>query len=207
MFKLFKKNTEAEKQSNRLVFGVMLVAAVAALGAAFVLTMDKMEVLRNPDAVLSCTINAVLDCSRVMHTWQASVFGFPNMLIGMMAFPVVITLAVAGLAGVKFPRKFMFAAEIGILLGTLFSLWLFLQSVFVIQILCPWCLLVTLTTTLMLASITYYNLRENTFGLKKKYEEKVTAFLSKGYFQMVVAGWIVILTALVFLKFGADLFA
>lgn len=187
------------------VFWIMLVAGAAALFASFELTIDKFIILKNPDAVLNCSINAALNCSRVMETWQSSLFGFPNMIIGLMAFPVVITLAVAGLSGVKFPRPFLIAAEICIVAGTLFSYWLFFQSVYVIQILCPWCLVVTATTTLMSATITYFNLFEGTFGPKNL--DKTRVWLQKGYYLMIVLAWLVILTALVFLKFGSSLFA
>ncbi len=187
------------------IFGVMLLFGVTALIASFALTLDKFTILQNPNAVLDCSVNAVLNCSRVMETWQSSVFGFPNMLIGMMGFPVVITLAVAGLAGTVFPRRFMIAAEICIVAGTLFSYWLFFNSIYAIQILCPWCLVVTFSCTLITAAITYYNLRENTFGLKKG--KAIQKWLDRGYYPMIVASWLVILAALVFMKFGSALFA
>ena len=194
-----------EVQKRGWIFGLMLGAGIAALTASFVLTLDKFEVLKNPDAVLSCTINAVLDCSRVMVTWQSSVFGFPNMIIGLMAFSVVITVAVAGLSRMTFARPFLIAAEICFILGTLFAYWLFFNSVYDIQILCPWCLVVTASATLMTAALTYFNLQQNTFKFKKN--EAVQRWLKKGYFQMIIAAWLVLLAVLVYLKFGMDLFA
>lgn len=187
------------------VWVVMLIFGITALIASFTLTLDKLEILANPNAVLDCSINVVLNCSKVMETWQSHLFGFPNMLIGMMAFPVVITLAVAGLAGTKFPRKFLNAAEIGIIAGTIFSYWLFFNSVYAIQILCPWCLVVTFSCTILTAAITYYNLRNNTFRLKSG--EAINKWLDKGSYPMVVAGWIAVLIGLVLLKFGTALFS
>ncbi len=210
MFQQFKKFLLRKKdgeRTDRIVFGIMLAGGVAALVAAFVLTLEKFHLYENPDAILSCSINAVLNCSTVMQTWQSHVFGFPNMLIGMMAFPVVITVAVAGLAGVRFPRWFLTAANIGFLLGAIFSYWLFFQSLYAIQVLCPWCLLVTASTTLIFSSMTHYNLKHNTFNLKKHVNEKVQDFLSNGYHQMIVLAWLALMVALVFLKFGGDLFA
>lgn len=186
----------------------MLGAALAALIAAFVLSLEKLHLLQNPDAILSCSFNVVLNCSTVMQTWQSSVFfGIPNMYIGLMAFPVIVTLAVAGLWGTKFPKRFLVLANIGVLLGTLFAYWLFFQSVYVIQVLCPWCLVVTAACTLMLAAITHINLRENNFNLKKQLDKKVQKFLKAGYHVLIVASWFVILIVLVVLKFGAALFA
>jgi uncharacterized membrane protein len=116
----------------------MLFFGIAGLVASFTLTLDKLEVLKNPDAILSCSINIVLNCSTVMQTWQSSLFGFPNMIIGLMGFPIVMTIAIAGLSRVKLPRAFLLAANIGYLLAAIFSFWLFFQSVYVIQVLCPW---------------------------------------------------------------------
>jgi len=190
------------------VWGVLLGAAIAALIAAFVLTLEKLHLLQDPDAILSCSFNLVLNCSTVMQSWQSSVFfGIPNMYIGMMAFPVLITVAVAGLWGVKFPRSFMITAYIGTLLGTIFAYWLFFSSVYVIQVLCPWCLVVTTACTLMLAALTHYALAENIFTFSKKTNAKVQKFLKAGYHKLIVASWLVLMVVLVILKFGAGLFA
>ena len=204
MFNPFKKALEVRDYTK--LFLTMLIFGVFGLISAFVLTVEKFRLLEEPDAVLSCSFNIVLNCSTVMQTWQASVFGFPNSLIGLMAFTIVIVIAVLGLGKVAFPRWFMIASQIGIFLGALFAYWLFFSSVYVIQVLCPWCLVVTFSMTMLLAAITYYNLRENTIQLSKTASRKVMSFLDKGYGTLVTASWLVILTALVFLKFGDSLF-
>jgi len=200
---------DAEKRTIRNSYIVMLVGAILALIAAFVLSLEKIHLLTNPDAILSCSFNLVLNCTAVMQTWQASVFfGIPNMYIGLISFPVIIAVAVAAVwGGATFNKGFLKATNIGVLLGTIFAYWLFFNSVYVIQVLCPWCLVVTFSCTLMLAAITHINLRENTWNLAKKANEKVQKFLQKGYHQLVVASWIVLMIALVFIQFGAALFA
>lgn len=192
---------------NKGIFWTMLIAGIIALAAAFVLTVEKFHLLENPDAVLSCSVNLVLNCSTVMQSWQSHVFGFPNMLIGLMAFPVVITVAVLGLARVTLPRWFLIAANVGFALGAVFSYWLFFQSLYAIQVLCPWCLVVTTTTTLIFSAMLHYNLKHNTFQLAKKTNKKVQQFLAGGYHQMVIIGWFALMFALVYLQFGANLFA
>lgn len=196
-------------QSMRRSFWLLLIAAIVALGAAFILSLEKIHLMANPDAVLSCSFNVVLNCSEVMKNWQAEVFfGIPNMFIGLMAFPVLITVAIAALwGGAKFNRGFMIAMNIGVLLGTIFAYWLFFQSMYVIQILCPWCLIVTTACTLMLAAVTHMGLRENIWKFKKKANGQVQNFLKKGYHQLVVASWIVLMVVLVFMQFGSALFA
>jgi uncharacterized membrane protein len=207
MFNIFKKSKN-EKKTEKAVLIVILAAALAALTAALVLSVEKIHLLENPDAVLSCSFNVVLNCSTVMQTPQSHVFfGIPNMFFGLMAFPVIVTVAVAGLWGVKFPRKFLVLANIGVLLGTIFAYWLFFSSLYVIQVLCPWCLIVTAACTLMLAGFIHLNLKQNNFNLNKKLNEKVQKFLAAGFHQLIVASWLVLMTVLVFVKFGAELFA
>lgn len=185
----------------------MLAFGIVGLAASFVLAVEEFHLLKNPDAILTCSLNAVLNCADVMKTWQATVFGFPNMFIGLMAFPVVITVALLGLSGAMLPRWFYLGANIGYLLGAIFAYWLFFNSVYAIEILCPWCLVVTFSTTMLLATITHYNIRENNFNLSKKAHKKLEAFQKKDFGKLVTASWIVILAILVFLKFGSDLFA
>jgi len=207
MFKFlnFGKKKEAEK-SNKWLFVVMLVFGVAGLASAFDLSVEKLHLLENPDAVLSCSINLVLNCSTVMQTWQANVFGFPNSYIGLMAYPIVITVAVAGLTGVQFKRWFLITANICYGLGAIFAYWLFFNSVYVIQVLCPWCLVVTFSTTLIFASLMHFNLRENTFHLSKEMNKKVQELMARDVGKIVTAAWIVLMIALVFMKFGDSLF-
>jgi len=201
--------TKEHRQKNYqyYVFALMLVFALIALAAAFILTLEKFHLYENPNAVLSCSINVVLNCSTVMQTWQSHVFGFPNMLLGLIFFPVMITVALLGLSGTKFPRWFLIGANIGYLIAIAFSYWLFFSSVYAIQVLCPWCLLVTTSMTVTFATITHYNLKENTFHLKKKLNDRVQKFLNGGYHQMIVLSWLALMVVLVFLKFGEALFA
>jgi len=211
---MFNKIKEAvthkdEKRSVRTAYIVMLVGAVLALIAAFVLSLEKIHLLQNPDAILSCSFNLVLNCTAVMQTWQASVFfGIPNMYIGLISFPVIVAVAVAALwGGATFNKGFLKATNIGVLLGTLFAYWLFFNSLYAIQVLCPWCLIVTFSCTLMLSAITYINLRENTWNFSNTVNDKIQKFLKGGYEQLIVASWIVLMVVLVVLKFGDALFA
>jgi uncharacterized membrane protein len=201
-------NKAVIKRSNKGIFGVMLAFGITGLIAAFVLAVDELKVLQDPHAVLSCSFNVVLNCSTVMQTWQAHVFGFPNMYIGLMAFPIIITIATLGLSGAVLPKWFYIAVNIGFLLGALFAYWLFFNSLYIIQVLCPWCLVVTFSSTILLASITRYNvLNDNSFRFKEGLMKKYHSFYEHGYDKFVVACWIVIIFLLVYIKFGNALFA
>jgi hypothetical protein len=61
----------------------ILIAGVIGLTASATLLIEKIEMLKNPAYVPSCSINPVLSCGSVMVRPEASAFGFPNPLIGV----------------------------------------------------------------------------------------------------------------------------
>jgi uncharacterized membrane protein len=123
------------------VWVTMLIASAASLVASFVLAVEAITLAENPNADLGCDINAVISCGTVANSWQSHVLGFPNAFLGLMTEPVVITIAVASLAGVRFPRWFMLAAQVVYTIGLAFAYWLFHQAMFDIGALWPrrWC--------------------------------------------------------------------
>ncbi len=86
------------RHSNVTVWITMLVASVASLVAAFVLSIDALRLAEDPNADLGCNVNTVISCGTVASSWQSSVLGFPNAYLGLVTEPVVITLAVAALS-------------------------------------------------------------------------------------------------------------
>ena len=132
---------------------VMLVGGITGFIASFLLTVDKIEVLKDSDYTPSCNISETLNCKSVMLSKQAEVFGFPNALIGIAAFAIFIAIGVALLAEVQFPKWFWQIAFVGTLLGVVFSHWLAYQTTFEIGALCPYCMVAWFGTTLILSSI------------------------------------------------------
>lgn len=193
------------RHTDGWIFGTMLLSACLSLVASFVLAADAVELAANPGADLMCNISATLNCGKVGAAWQASLFGFPNAFLGLVAEPVVITIAVAGLGGVRFPRWFMFSAQVVYALGLVFAYWLFYQSMFNIGALCPWCLLVTLSTTLVFATLLHYNLRENNLFLTSRAHERALAAIRAGWDGALVLLWVGVLVVAIILKYGADL--
>ena len=195
------------RQSNGWIFGYMLFSSLISLTASFVLSVDALELARNPGADLACNINSVISCGTVGATWQANLLGFPNAYLGLIAEPVVITIAVASLAKVKFPRGFMLAAQIVHTIGLVFAYWLFYQSMFHINALCPWCLLVTLSTTLVFSSLTHVNIRDNNLFLPPRVQNALASGLRMGLDGLIVVLWLTFIVLAIMLKYGAALFA
>jgi uncharacterized membrane protein len=120
----------------------VLIAGVIGLTAAITLTIEKIELLIDPKYVPSCSINPVLSCGSVMVTPQASVFGFPNPLLGIVGFSVVVVTGVLAVAKVALPRWYWAGLAAGTLLGAVFVHWLIDQSLYHIGALCPYCMVV-----------------------------------------------------------------
>lgn len=197
---------DKKQRDNRWIFASMLVGAIASLIASFVLSVEAVELAKNPSAVLSCNVNIILNCAKVGLHPSAHLFGFPNSFLGLIAEPVVITVAIAGLAGVRFPRKFMFVAQICYTLGLIFAFWLFGMSYFVIGALCPWCLLVTATTTFVWFAITRYNIRENNLYLSKNLNRVLKRSIEKSYDKVLLFSVVIFLAAAIIVKYGNSLF-
>jgi uncharacterized membrane protein len=142
----------------------ILIAGVVGLAAALTLTVEKIEILINPDYVPSCSINPVLSCGSVMVTPQASAFGFPNPLIGIVSFTIVVVTGVLALAKVRLPRWYWAGLATGTLLGVAFIHWLIFQSLYRISALCPYCMAVwavTIPLFVVVASIALQPLQSN----------------------------------------------
>ena len=116
------------------------------LAAAAALTLEKIAKLRDPSYVPTCSLNPVMSCGSVMDSPQAEAFGFPNPLIGIAAFAVVVTTGVAVLAGFQPPRWYRLTMNAGTGQGALFVHWLIFASLYHIHALCPYCLVVWLMT-------------------------------------------------------------
>ena len=195
------------RHDNRFIFTTMLISACVSLLASFVLSVDAVVLAANPEAELSCNINAALSCGAVAQSWQAQLFGFPNAFLGLVAEPVVITIAVASLGGVRFPRWFMLSAQVVYTLGVIFAYWLFTQSMFVIGALCPWCLLVTVSTTLVFTTLTHVNIRDRNLFLPPRAQARAQWAIDHEVDVVVVWTFLLLLAALVALKYGPSLLA
>ncbi len=142
---------------------LLLFGGVIGLIAAFELTVDKIQILSDPNYIPSCNINPVLSCGSVIVTEQASVFGFPNPLIGLTSYSVVITLAVLLVSRVTIPKWVWLGLNLGALGGMAFIVWLAFQSLYVIGALCPWCMVAWVGTIFIFWITTAENAAQGRF--------------------------------------------
>ena len=189
-------------RSYRKTYIFMLLSSLASLAASLVLSVDAITLAKNAATKLSCDVNAVVSCGKVARSWQSSLLGFPNSFIGLICEPVVISVAVAGLGMVIFPKWFLKAALTVYGFGLVFAFWLLSQSFFVIKAFCPWCLLVTISTVTVFSTMLRINLRENTFNKSPEAQKKVINFLDRGWDHVIVAAVYTIILVSIFFKYG-----
>ena len=187
------------KKQNLAAF-VMLVGSGLGLLASFVLSIEALELAKNSHAVLSCDFSSALSCSAVANHWSAAILGFPNSFIGVMTLPVMVTIAVALLAGTKFPRWFMFAAQIGVSVGFIFALWMFYMSFVEIGVLCPWCLTLDVGMLLIFGGMTRYNILTGVIAGKK-----LKKFAQNDYDIVLLVTIIALAVVMILVKFGEQL--
>ncbi|MDG4825080.1 vitamin K epoxide reductase family protein [Asanoa sp. WMMD1127] len=138
---------------------MLTVGGACGVVASAVLVVEKMRLLADPTYRPSCSINPILSCESVMTTPQAEIFGFPNPVLGLVAFPVVAALGAAVLTGIQLNRLFWLGLQAGGLGGVAFVHWLIVQSLYRIGALCPYCMVVWVATIAIFWSVTVHNLR------------------------------------------------
>jgi uncharacterized membrane protein len=181
----------------------LLLTITGAIGllAASILTIDKISLLQakvdGTEKALNCDISAFVSCSGVMESDQASAFGFTNSIIGIIGFAVVLTLGVLLLARVSLPSFIWLGLQAGTVIGIGFVTWLQIQSIYDINLLCPWCMVVWTMTIPLFVGVTARNLRVYMPG------SAVTRFVNN-WTTLIIALWYLVVVAAIWFEFGAD---
>ena len=144
----------------------LLLVLGGAIGwfASFELLTEYLKVVVNPEYVPNCSFSVLVTCTPNMSSWQGSLFGFSNTIIGVAAFVAPIAVGVAGLAGARFAPWFWSLFNLGLLGGWVFVTWLQYESIFSLHTLCPWCMVVWSVMIPMFWTTTGWNARAGAFG-------------------------------------------
>lgn len=194
MMRMFKK-----RKLERTLPWLLIVCGTIGLIAAFIIMIEKIHLLQDPHYVPSCNLNPVISCGSVMASHQANAFGFPNPLIGLIGFPVVITTGVVLFMGVKLRRWYMLGLLGGTLFGVGFVHWLFFQSVYRIGALCPYCMVVWIVTITTFWYVLLYNLRAEHLKLPAAWSV-INTFLQKHHLDILVF-WLLVIAAFILKHF------
>ncbi len=175
---------------------ILIILGTIGLIAAFILTLEKIELLKNPGYLPNCNINPLLSCSSIMKTSQAALLGFPNPIIGVVAFPFVITSGVVLLAGAKLKKWYWQLFNLGPLVGVVFVHWLFYQSVYSIGALCPYCMVVWAVTIPLFFYTTLWNLDKKYLSAPRSLRG-IVSFATKNHASVLLVWYLAIFGAMV----------
>ena len=190
-----KTEQEINSGSYRQTAWILAVGGIIGIFASIELIIQKIAVLSDPDFVPNCDINPILSCGSVISTEQASLFGFPNPVLGVIGFTIVIMFGALLFTGVEMPRLMWLGLNFGALAGMVFVIWLVSQSLYVIGALCPWCMVVWAVTIPIFWQVTTDNLASNKLSLGKGLSEIIVTLK-----WILITGSYLIIMALIFVR-------
>ena len=166
-----------ESQSSERSLAVwLMVTATVALASSAMLVHERLQIFIDAGHSSLCDINALLNCGTVMRTPQAELFGFPNPFIGLVAFPILMTIAMGTLAGARYKKWFWLATNAGLGAAVVFVLWLWFETTFVINALCLFCMIVWVMTIIMFVKVTIRNIVEGVIPASEQVRQSATGW-------------------------------
>lgn len=178
--------------TERSLAYLLSVGGLVGLLAAFVLSVEKVEILKDPSFQPSCNINPILSCGSVMITPQAEAFGFPNPFLGILGFTAVAVTGFAILAGARFKRWYWLSLQLGLLFAVGFVHWLIFQTIYRIGALCPYCMVVWAATIPIFWYTLLYNLRMGNIAVPGKFKE-VVGFMQRHHADVLLVWFLAVI--------------
>lgn len=167
--------TAPEKRPTVLAV-FLVVGGVIGFLAAFALTLDDIADLTKTNYQPSCNFSVLVGCSANLESWQGSLFGFPNPLLGLVGWTATIAVGTGILAGARFSRWFWILFNLGVVGALSLVVWLISQSVFVLNVLCPWCMVTWAITIPTFWGVTFYNLKSGNIPATESIRRRAGAF-------------------------------
>lgn len=188
---------------------ILIVASIIGLLASFVLTIDTIELIKDPNIDLPCNINPFVSCKSVATTRQSEVFGFPNTLLGIVSFSMLLSAGILLLlqkpkydevSKTKGEKVFWLLVNLGLLAAFVFVMWFFYQSVYSIGSLCIYCMTVWAVTWPTFLYTTIWNLEENNFSLitTTHIQKRVRDFFEDYHLHILVLWYLLIILLILF---------
>jgi uncharacterized membrane protein len=150
----------------KLLARTFVIAGVIGWFASVALLVERIQSLKDPTVKPSCDISPFVSCGSLFDLWQASLFGFPNAILGVAGFVVPIVIGAGILAGARFKNWFWRCAVVGLGIAWVFVTWLFTQSIYNIGVLCPYCLVVWVATIPMWWTVLIVSIVQGCWGVK-----------------------------------------
>ena len=170
----------------------LILVGVVGLIASTVLTIDKIHVLKDPNFNPACNINPIFSCGSVMKTKQAEIAGVPNTVVGLMAFPALMTVGVVMLFGARMNKRFWRLFQAVALGGLAGVVYLFIQGIYRINAICIYCFSVWVVVLALNWYTLLWNLQNNFINVPTKWL-KAKAFAVSHHIDVIVVIYAVML--------------
>lgn len=177
---------------------VLLASGVAGFLAAFDLAIEKFRLLTNPFYVPSCSVNEVISCGSVMSSDQAELFGFPNPLIGIAGFAILLATSGVLLTGGTIKKPYWIGLQVGLTAALLLVFWLIFQTLYRIGAICPYCSVVWVAT---IAAFWYVSLHNSQYA-RRGWWSKPTDFMVRNH-GVLLTLWLLAIAAISYERFWA----
>lgn len=155
---------------------MLLITSLIAVAATIIIIVERSILAVDPNHRTSCDLNPWMSCGKVMQSWQAGTFGFPNTYVGVVGFSVLITVAVSLFAGARFARWYWLLMNLGILAGLGFAGWLWYAAVYQINTLCLYCMIVWAMVIVQAVMTTSANIQNGIIPASEGLRDKARDF-------------------------------
>lgn len=194
------KRINAQLSIKKTLPYILIIAGIIGFLCSAIIMYDDLKLAQNPSYVPSCNLNPVIACGNVMQSKQASALGISNPFIGLGAYASLSTIGFALLAGGRFKKWFWLALEIGTIFGLGFVHWLFFESVYRLNELCPFCMVIWIVTIMSFWYVTLYNIDAGYIKIPDKLRLKLYPFVRKHHLDILIL-WFLIIAGLILSHF------
>jgi uncharacterized membrane protein len=179
-----------------------MVGSIIGLLASFLLTLSTLELYRNPAADIPCNLSPFVSCTNAALSWQGAVFGFPNSILGLVAFSMLFAIGVMLYSGGRAKKPLWLLVNLGLLAATIFVHWFIYQSLANLGTLCVYCMVIWAVTWPLFIYTTVWNIKENHFQgiFNHSILQSFLFSLQKRHVAFVV-GWYLLIILFILLRF------
>jgi len=137
----------------RSIAGILiLIAAVLGTIDSFYLVLQYIAAIQTGGEATPCSPSTLVNCTKTVQGPWAHFFGPPNPMFGMLWYSGAILYGAAVMLGTRFSKNARLFIGVFLVLGAVFSYTLYLASVIALRGVCPFCLLSTTLSTVILLS-------------------------------------------------------
>lgn len=170
----FFKNHNNQKN----LFAIITLSAIIGFAASFWQMIEKITILTTPTEPLSCNINAVFNCSNILNVWQSSVFGFPNSLMCIAFFSIMLTIGLVGWTGGMINKTLRLTMQGFTLFFICFGFWYLWQSIFAVGAICVFCLFCY--AAVLAISFAWLRINQHDLSVNKRFKKFIDDTIADG---------------------------